>query len=157
VSIDSTADAVSRFPIGFQIIFAIILIAGVLAFPESPRWLMKHGYRETAAELMARFHETTPDDEQVKADIAEIDKINALTEGSKLSWKEFLSNGKEMNLWRTGVACASQACQQISGINLVTYYATTVFGEQPKKNLVGMTDEPPQRPIYNSTELCPGF
>lgn len=32
-----------RFPLGFQIVFAVILIAGVLAYPESPRWQVTRG------------------------------------------------------------------------------------------------------------------
>lgn len=98
---------------------------------------------------MGHIYETTPDDDVVQDDIKEINELNAATQGSKLTWKEFLSNGKEMNLWRFSAACASQAFQQITvsypgvasfsktsltngldlqGINLVTYYATTVFG-----------------------------
>lgn len=76
---------------------------------------------------MASLHDTAIDDETVRADIKEIDEINALTQGKSLSWKEFFGNGREMNGWRACVACASQACQQVTGINLVTYYATTVF------------------------------
>jgi len=68
---------------------------------------------------MANLHDTTPDDEEIRNDIDEINKINAMTQGQKLTWKEFLSNGRNMNLWRTSVACASQAMQQIGGINLV--------------------------------------
>ena len=117
-----------RFPIAFQAVFGIILIIGVLAFPESPRWLLKHGKTEAAAEIKAHLHATTPDDPEVRADIEEINELNALTQGNKLGWKEMFTNGKEMNLWRAAAACGSQACQQIGGINLVTYYATTVFG-----------------------------
>lgn len=107
--------------------------------------LLKKGHREDAANIMADLADATVDDEAVKADIEEIDELNALTQGKGLSWKEFFSNGREMNGWRAAVACASQACQQITGsrcshimlrplvdadispVNLVTYYATTVF------------------------------
>lgn len=107
--------AYTRFPIAFQIFFAVLLIVGTLAFPESPRWLLKHGKKEAAAEIMARLHSTTPKDEVVQNDIAEVEEINRITEGQKLTIREFLSNGKEMNLWRSSIACASQAFQQISG------------------------------------------
>ena len=32
------SDVVWRFPIAFQLVFAIIIIAGMLVLPESPRW-----------------------------------------------------------------------------------------------------------------------
>lgn len=70
---------------------------------------------------MANLHDTTPDDEEIRNDIDEINKLNAMTQGQKLTWKEFLSNGRDMNLWRASVACGSQAMQQIGGINLVSH------------------------------------
>lgn len=34
----TNSDVVWRFPIAFQILFAIIMIVGMLFLPESPRW-----------------------------------------------------------------------------------------------------------------------
>ncbi|KAH0032981.1 general substrate transporter, partial [Aureobasidium melanogenum] len=116
-----------RFPIAFQAFFGIILIVGVLAFPESPRWLLKHGKEKEAVQIMARLRQSGVEDEDLKKEVNEIKKINEITAGTKLTVKEFFSNGPDMNLWRASVACASQAFQQIGGINLVTYYATVVF------------------------------
>ncbi|KAM0718956.1 hypothetical protein Q7P37_006028 [Cladosporium fusiforme] len=116
-----------RFPIAFQTVFGILLIFGILLFPESPRWLLKHGKTEAAAEIMAHLHDTQPNDENICNDIDEINKLNAVTQGQKLTMREFLSKNRAMNRWRASVACACQAMQQIGGINLVTYYATTVF------------------------------
>lgn len=107
-----------RFPIAFQIFFAVLLIIGILLFPESPRWLLKHGKTEEAAEIMGRLENSSADSKQVRHDIREIQKINEMT-GGKLTWKEFFSNGREMNGWRAMAAFLSQAFQQIGGINLV--------------------------------------
>lgn len=74
---------------------------------------------------MAHLHDTTPDAEDIRSDIDEINKLNAVTQGQKLTWKEFLSNGRDMNLWRASVACGSQAMQQIGGINLVCKRASS--------------------------------
>ncbi|THX82151.1 hypothetical protein D6D05_03945 [Aureobasidium pullulans] len=38
-----------RFPVAFQAFFGIILIIGILAFPKSPRRLLKHGKEKEAA------------------------------------------------------------------------------------------------------------
>lgn len=103
-----------RFPIAFQIVFGLIVILGVLLFPESPRWLFKHGKGDVATELMAQFHDSKPDAEEVQEDIQEIKEINAESAGRKLTWREMLSNGKEMNLWRFSAGCASQCFQQVS-------------------------------------------
>ncbi|KAK3077114.1 hypothetical protein LTS18_011184, partial [Coniosporium uncinatum] len=65
-----------RFPIGFQALFGVILIIGVLMFPESPRWLLKQGKDMEAAELMAYLHNTGPDSDEVQDDIKEIHELN---------------------------------------------------------------------------------
>lgn len=67
---------------------------------------------------MGRLENSSADSKQVRQDIREIQKINEMT-GGKLTWKEFFSNGREMNGWRAMAAFLSQAFQQIGGINLV--------------------------------------
>ncbi|THZ15465.1 general substrate transporter [Aureobasidium pullulans] len=116
-----------RFPVAFQAFFGIILIIGILAFPESPRWLLKHGKEKEAAQIMARLKQCDVEDQELQKDIEDIKKINEITAGRKLTVKEFCSNGPDMHLWRASIAFAAQAFQQIGGINLVTYYATVVF------------------------------
>lgn len=69
---------------------------------------------------MGRLENSSADSKQVRQDIREIQKINEMTEG-KLTWKEFFSNGREMNGWRAMAAFLSQAFQQIGGINLVGF------------------------------------
>lgn len=97
-----------------------MLILGVLAYPESPRWLLKHGKEEAAREIMAHLYNSTPDDQRVNSEVDDIQKINAITGGKKLTFKEFFSKGPEMNRWRASIAFCSQAFQQIGGLNLVT-------------------------------------
>lgn len=70
---------------------------------------------------MGRLENSSADSKQVRQDIREIQKINEMTEG-KLTWKEFFSNGREMNGWRAMAAFLSQAFQQIGGINLVGFF-----------------------------------
>lgn len=102
-----------RFPIAFQIVFAVILMIGILLFPESPRWLLKHGKNEEATEIMARLEDLPIDSEQIQSDIKEIQKINA-QESSKLTWRELITNKtRGMNGWRFSAGCLSQAFQQI--------------------------------------------
>ena len=116
-----------RFPIAFQAVFAIILFFGVMALPESPRWLLKHGQDDVAIEILCRLKKAAAADPEIQAEIAHIKKVKEITDGKPLTLKEFYSNGPEMNRWRVTVGSVSQLFQQIGGTNLVTYYATTVF------------------------------
>lgn len=95
--------------------FGFLLIFGILLFPESPRWLLKHGKTDVAAEIMANLHDTHAEDENIRNDIEEINKLNSVTQGQKLTMKEFLSKDRAMNRWRVSIACGCQAMQQIGG------------------------------------------
>ena len=119
-----------RFPIAFQAFFGILIILGVLLYPESPRWLLKHDHDHDALAILADLRDIPSDDLQLNADISDIKRVNSVDSDTKLSLKELFSNGTPaMNLWRTSISFAAQAFQQIGGINLVTYYATVVFEE----------------------------
>jgi len=45
-------DIVWRFPIAFQLVFSIILFATIPWLPESPRWLLAHGYEEQGVDVL---------------------------------------------------------------------------------------------------------
>ncbi|EKD19126.1 uncharacterized protein L3040_007237 [Drepanopeziza brunnea f. sp. 'multigermtubi'] len=116
-----------RFPLAFQAVFAIILFLGVVALPESPRWLLKHDKDKVALEILTRLKRCPAEDPIIQEEVAHIKKIKEITDGKKLTLKEFYGNGPEMNRWRVTIGYTSQFFQQIGGTNLVTYYATTVF------------------------------
>lgn len=54
-----------RFPIAFQLVFSVILFATVPWLPESPRWLLAHGYNEEGLDILVALegaHATPKDD-----------------------------------------------------------------------------------------------
>ncbi|TEY79613.1 hypothetical protein BOTCAL_0043g00170 [Botryotinia calthae] len=116
-----------RFPIAFQAFFGVILLIGILALPESPKWLLKKDKDEHAIEILCRLQKCEKDDPRITEEVRELKRVTAITKGQKLTLKEFYGSGPEMNRWRVTIAYTSQLFQQIGGTNLVTYYATTVF------------------------------
>ncbi|OQV08115.1 hypothetical protein CLAIMM_12435 [Cladophialophora immunda] len=99
-----------RFPLAFQLVFAIYIMLVAPWLPDTPRWLMRH---RTPAEGLA-----------VLARLRGRDEKDQLEEGS---WADlFRSNGISANK-RFYLALGIQFMQQMSGINIVTYYAPTLF------------------------------
>jgi len=76
-----------RFPIAFQAFFGAILFVGILALPESPRWLIKHDKDDVAIEIMTRFMKCGADDPRIKEEVDELKRISAITKGTKLTLK----------------------------------------------------------------------
>lgn len=56
---------------------------------------------------MAWQLEANPKDSIVQEDVQNIKEQNAKTEGKRLTWGEFFSNGRDMNLWRVSAACGA--------------------------------------------------
>ncbi|KAI9252865.1 general substrate transporter [Phascolomyces articulosus] len=117
-----------RFPIAFQAVFSLIVIAGVFILPDSPRWLLKKNYTQEAREVVARLADEEVDSEKVNEEMAILEHTLAL-EGEKFSYREFLRHGNVQHFRRMILGVVAQAMQQYCGINLITYYATMLFEE----------------------------
>jgi len=124
-----------RFPIGFQIIFAIILVVFILELPESPRWLILKGHEDEAMSVLLALRDKPIDDPLVHAEFAEIK--DTVLETSKYGWKDLFTMGPDRHFHRVVLAYVNQVFQQISGINLITYYAATIY--QQEIHLSGIT------------------
>lgn len=115
-----------RFPIAFQIIFALFMMSIIFLMPESPRWLVKQKRIEEAKEVFAIFGEVETNDSSVLAKIKEIEDLS-MKEDTKFSLKALSSFGPNKHFQRTMLAVCCQIMQQICGINLITYYAGTIY------------------------------
>ncbi|KAK9235007.1 general substrate transporter [Lipomyces kononenkoae] len=121
-----------RFPIAFQAVFAAILVCTVLQLPESPRWLIRHGKEMEAKSVFSALADIDINspliDEQVNEIIATITAENH----GKIS--ELFTFTKKKHFHRVMLAFWNQAMQQVTGINLITYYAATIY-----ENSIGLS------------------
>ncbi|KAL9066973.1 MAG: hypothetical protein Q9161_007217 [Pseudevernia consocians] len=117
-----------RFPIGFQILLAIIVLLFVLEFPESPRWLILKGQEDEAMSVLSALCDLPPDDPYVHGEFSAIK--DTVLEMSKGGFRDLFTMDEDRHLHRTILAYFNQVSQQITGINLITYYAATIYQQE---------------------------
>ncbi|MEI8312257.1 MAG: sugar porter family MFS transporter, partial [Verrucomicrobiota bacterium] len=109
-----------RLMLGIIAIPAAVMFAGVFMLPESPRWLFLKGFREHAVNVFKQMH---LDDAEIAAEVREIeDSMKVKQNGFQL----FMQNS---NFRRAiGLGIGLQIIQQLTGINVIMYYAPRIFG-----------------------------
>ncbi|KAI0127590.1 general substrate transporter [Xylariales sp. AK1849] len=118
-----------RFPIAFQIVFAVVILVLMLRLPESPRWLMTKDREHDASTVLAALADKRRDHDHVQTQVGIIgDAIRASGHtGGVTPMSELFKNGKAQHLRRMILGASSQMMQQLSGCNAVIYYFPILF------------------------------
>jgi len=108
-----------REMLGIIAIPAAIMFLGVLFLPESPRWLFLKGQKQKAVSVFERMH--LPGD-QISKEVIEIE------ESLRVKQNGFSMLMNNSNFRRAiGLGIGLQIIQQLTGINVVMYYAPRIF------------------------------
>lgn len=147
-----------RFPLGFQLIFPIVVATGLLFVPESPRWLMLRDRPEEAQRVIARLHgkDVSIDHPDVTAEFLSIQSTIRLERQDRVPIRDvFLCRDKTQNFRRLLLSCGTQFMQQFSGVNALGYYLPTLlqqsvgYDEQTSRMLTGVNGT-----IYLGAAFC---
>ena len=106
-----------RWMFGLGAIPAVILIIGMIALSESPRWLLSRNRVDEARGVLGRVMKP----EAIEAEIRTIRASLSVKEGS---WKDVAAPWVRPAL-TVGISLAF--FQQVTGINTIIYYAPTIF------------------------------
>ncbi|KAL5526296.1 hypothetical protein ACEPAF_8019 [Sanghuangporus sanghuang] len=138
-------EAAWRIPLALQLVPAIILGAGILFMPYSPRWLVNQGRDDEALAVLSSARRLPPDSDLVQIEYLEI-KAQYLfeKETSEIKFPQFQDGSRKSNFklgvhaymsllqtktlfLRVAVGTLTMFFQQWTGVNAILYYAPTIF------------------------------
>ncbi|KAF5025096.1 hypothetical protein F66182_2797 [Fusarium sp. NRRL 66182] len=116
-----------RFPIGFQLVFPLVILLGIWWLPESPRWLLRRGRDEEAARSLRVLYREDHDYDpapMVQSIRRDLDKETAREAES--GWMQLVTDPIERR--KVIYSAGALVAQQINGIQWF-YYFGTVFSK----------------------------
>ncbi|KGO45654.1 Major facilitator superfamily domain, general substrate transporter [Penicillium expansum] len=121
--LEPTNDWQWKTPILCQIPLGVILGAGILMLPESPRWLMGHGREEEARKSFGVLYNQSPYSPEITAQIDDI-RTNLATERVNLRAVSCFDIYRRKHIVRTMTSAMIMVGIAITGIQFVQPYAT---------------------------------
>src|SRR5438309_212918 len=109
-------DASWRWMLAVAAVPSLAFLVGLLAIPESPRWLISSGRLREGGGVLARIFGEQVAQEQITA-------INKAISSEEGSWREVFSLKMRKRL---AVVIALALCSQITGITTVLYYGAII-------------------------------
>lgn len=122
-----------RYILGSSVIFSIIMFAGMLFLPESPRYLMSKGRTLDAYKVWKRIRGVTTDEAREEffvMKVSVLDEQQAVNEGAKnkkYPWMDFLTVPRA----RRALVYANMMIflGQMTGVNAIMYYMSTLMSQ----------------------------
>lgn len=128
-ALNISGNAAWRLCFSLQLIPGAVVGALIFFRPESPRWLFQHDRTEEALLVLAKLH--AKGDQSAPVVQSEFEEIRVVVEYERgLPTPSYLTLlfGKQYRR-RTALAMGLQFMQQMTGVNIILYYAAKVFAQ----------------------------
>jgi sugar porter (SP) family MFS transporter len=145
-----TGEASWRFPLALGALWALVVLGMTSQMPESPRWLILKERTEEAKDVLAALEGLGSDDAQVEEDFREIS--DSLAQDGQCRFIDIFVNGELRLLNRAALAITGQMFQQLSGINALAFYESTIFEQY--LSLPGTTARILSASVFTFQTLC---
>ncbi|KAI0007685.1 sugar transporter [Xylariaceae sp. FL0662B] len=128
-TISDKTDAQWIIPLGVQLIPGVLLFFGMLLLcPESPRWLARKDRWEEAHKILVDLRRLPYEHTYLQEELSEIRQQieeRSTLRMTKVKMAEKLFQKGTRN--RVGIGLLLMACQNLTGVNIITYYSPRIF------------------------------
>ncbi|KAK1981149.1 quinate permease [Colletotrichum cereale] len=115
-------------PLSLQLLPGVLLFFGIFICPGSPRWLAKNDRWEDAKKVLAHIRTLPADHEYVNNEINDITRQVEESSADRMTkiqmFKRLFERGSRN---RIGIGLLLMACQNLTGVNIITYYSPRIF------------------------------
>ncbi|KAF2996902.1 hypothetical protein E8E13_005643 [Curvularia kusanoi] len=115
-----------RFPLAFQCVPCLMIICGIMFFPESPRYLCETDRNDEAMQVLRKLHYDGTNEEWIER---EFNEMRLTIEAEKAITAPGWAIMFKVKPWRTRLlhATSVQLFGQMTGINVIGYYSTIMY------------------------------
>ncbi|KAL1963022.1 hypothetical protein VTN77DRAFT_8770 [Rasamsonia byssochlamydoides] len=118
-----------RLPLAMPLLFTSILMISAFCFPESPRWLIQKQRMEEARAVLSILEDRSVDDDSLIREINLIQQACEAERHDEAGFRTLFTTGRQRLFYRTVLAFLVNFNAQMTGANVISYYATTIFSE----------------------------
>ncbi|KAK0388496.1 hypothetical protein NLU13_4740 [Sarocladium strictum] len=122
----ASGEVTYRFPVGLQVLWALLVLVGSYWLPESPRWLISKDRHDEAEKVLKRLRKSDIDPATVRKELVQMQ--------DQISWERQNEEKSLIAIWRKPsyrkrliIGCLTHIGQQICGISAINYYQTVMY------------------------------